>query len=231
MFKEDLKNFTLLYAEDDKSIQAEMFEYFSTFFKEVYLADNGKEAFEIYKEKEPDVLILDVHMPKLSGIEIAKSIRKNDNQTKIVLITAYSNDSLMLDAINIDINYYIIKPATLQKIKNMLSKISNDLVRSSFNIIQLDYENDVYFNPFSNQLFKNNQEIKLSKKEGDLLELFVKNISKPVSMEEIVSFCWKEFLEEATFDNVKSLLENLRKKLPENIILNIDEKNFILNKR
>ena len=57
--RENLKNFTLLYAEDDKAIQKEMLEYFSSYFKEVFTANDGKEALEIYKQNRPDVMILD----------------------------------------------------------------------------------------------------------------------------------------------------------------------------
>lgn len=110
--RRNLKNFTLLYAEDDKSIQVEMLEYFSSYFKEVYVANDGKEALETYKQNKPDVMILDIYMPHLSGLELAKILRENDYKTKIVLITAFSKDSIMLEAINININYYITKPAT-----------------------------------------------------------------------------------------------------------------------
>ena len=98
--RENLKNFTLLYAEDDKAIQKEMLEYFSSYFKEVFTANDGKEALEIYKQNRPDVMILDIYMPHLTGIELTKILRENDYKTKIVLITAHSNDTLLLEAIN-----------------------------------------------------------------------------------------------------------------------------------
>ena len=89
-------------------------------------------------------MILDVYMPHLTGIELTKILRENDYKTKIVLITAHSNDSLLLEAINIDVNYYLIKPATLKKVKDMLDKISIDLLRSSEKIVRFD--ENIYFN-------------------------------------------------------------------------------------
>lgn len=129
--RENLKSFTLLYAEDDESIQIEMLEYFSSYFKEVYVANDGREALEIYKKNKPDVMILDIYMPHISGLELTKIVRENDYKTKIVLITAFSKNSVLLEAINLDINYYITKPVTLQNIKEMLNKIALDLSRSS----------------------------------------------------------------------------------------------------
>ncbi|MCT7555160.1 response regulator transcription factor [Aliarcobacter butzleri] len=225
--KDNLKSFTLLYAEDDKAIQKEMLEYFASYFKEVFIANDGKEALELYKKYKPDVLILDIYMPHLTGLELAKTLRENDYKTKIVLMTAYSKDSILLEAINIDINYYIIKPATLQKIKDMLDKISNDLLRSSDKIVYLD--ENIYFNLSSKKLYNQNDELKLSKKESDLLELFIKNTNKEISIEDIIAYCWNDIFAEISVDSVKSLISNLRKKLPQKTISNVYGVGYILN--
>lgn len=228
--RENLKNFTLLYAEDDKSIQVEMLEYFSSYFKEVYVANDGKEALEIYKQNKPDVMILDIYMPHLSGLELAKILRENDYKTKIVLITAFSKDSIMLEAINININinFYITKPATLQNIKQMLDKIALDLSRSSSMIVE--FKNNISFNLSSKQLLNKNEEIKLSKKESDLLELFCKNINKSIKIEDIMAYCWSDINFEVSLESVKSLVSNLRKKLPKDSILNIYGVGYMLKK-
>lgn len=221
MSRENLKNFTLLYAEDDMAILKEMLEYFSSYFKEVFVANDGKEALELYKKHKPDVLVLDIYMPHINGMELAKYIREKDYQTKIVLITAFSKDNLILEAVNSDVNYYIIKPATLQKIKDMLNKISLDLERSSTKIVKIDEENSIYFNLNSKKLYKEDSEIKLSKKESDLLELFVNNINKAIGIEDIMAYCWSDFNLEISNESVKSLVSNLRKKLPKDCILNV----------
>lgn len=217
--KDKLKNFTLLYAEDDKAIQEEMLEYFSSYFKEVFVCDDGKEALKLYKEHKPDVLVFDIYMPFLSGMELTKLIRQNDHKTKIVLITAFSKDSLLLDAINTDVNYYITKPATLQKIKEMLNKISLDLERDSIKIVKFD--ENIYFNLSSKKLYDKDIEIKLSKKESDLLELFIKNIQKAISIEDIMACCWSDFNSEISIESVKSLVSALRKKLPKDSVVSV----------
>ncbi|WP_198305782.1 response regulator transcription factor [Arcobacter vandammei] len=219
MSKENLKNFTLLYAEDDKAIQKEMLEYFSSYFKEVFVCDDGKEALKLYDEKKPDVLVLDIYMPFLSGMELTKIIRKNDHKTKIVLITAFSKDSLLLDAINTDVNYYITKPASLQKIKDMLDKISLDLERNSTKIVKID--ENLHFNMINKKLYIGEFELKLSKKEADLLELFVKNVQKSISIEDIMACCWSDFNSEISIDSVKSLVSSLRKKLPKDSLVSV----------
>lgn len=223
---ENLKNFTLLYAEDDNEIQKEMLEYFKSYFKEVLVADNGKDALDLYKKHKPDVLILDIYMPYLSGLELAKYVREDDHTTKIVLVTAYSKDTILIDAINIDINYYIVKPATLSKIKEMLHKISTDLEKNSTNIIR--FSKDIYFNLSSKKLYHNDVEIRLSKKESDLLLLFIKNKDKTITIEDIMAYCWSDFSNEVSVDSVKSLVSNLRKKLPQDTISNVYGIGYIL---
>ena len=223
---ENLKNFTLLYAEDDNEIQKEMAEYFQSYFKEVFVADNGNDALNLYKKHKPDVLILDIYMPHLSGLELAKYVREDDYITKIVLVTAYSKDTIMLEALNINVNHYIIKPATLYKIKEMLHKIYIELSRNSVNII--DFSENVYFNLSLKKLYDNNVEIRLNKKESDLLELFIKNRDKTITMEDIMSSCWSDIFSEVSINSVKSLVSNLRKKLPEDTILNTYGVGYIL---
>lgn len=224
--RENLKKFTLLYAEDDKSVQKEMLEYFESYFKEVYLAKDGKEALELYEKNKPDVLILDIYMPNINGLELTEYIRKNDYETKIVLITAYSKDTLMLQAINTNVNYYIIKPATLQKIKEMLDKISMDLDRNSEDL--LEFNENIYFNLSSKKLFNQKNEIKLSKKEKDLMEIFSINVNKSITIEDIVVFVWRDYMDEVSIESVKSLVSNLRKKLPKDTISNIYGIGYIL---
>lgn len=219
MNKENLKNFTLLYAEDDKSIQTEMLEYFSSYFKEVYLANDGKEAIELYKQHKPDIMVLDIYMPYLSGLEIAKIVRKDDYKTKLVLMTAFSKETILLEAINIDINYYIVKPATLQKIKSMLDKIAVDLSRSSTKIFKID--ENIYFNLRNKKLYNKEEEIRLTNKESELLELFVININKAIDIEDIMAYCWSDFNLEISNGSVKTLVSNLRKKLPKEAISSV----------
>ncbi|MDD2790424.1 MAG: response regulator transcription factor [Sulfurimonas sp.] len=227
--KENLKNFTLLYAEDDIEIQKEMLEYFKSYFREVYTAEDGKEALTLYKEHKPDVCILDIYMPRLSGLELTQLIREKDFQTKIVLMTAHSKDSIMLEAINKDVNYYIIKPTSLQKIKEMLEKIATDLYRNSEKLVKLDEA--IYFNLTSKKLYNQNIEIKLSKKERDLLELFIKNLDKATSIEEIMACCWSDFYSNVSIESVKSLVSNLRKKLPKESVSNVYGVGYMLKKK
>ncbi|MDX9743685.1 MAG: response regulator transcription factor [Arcobacteraceae bacterium] len=214
-----LKNFTLLYAEDDIKVQQQMFEYFNTYFKKVYLADNGKKALELYKEHHPHVLILDIYMPELDGLELTTLIRKNDFKTKIAIISAYSENNLMLKAINANVNYYVIKPATLNEIKNMLDKISRELLRDTEQIISLDEK--THYHLFEKKLMHANEEVFLNHKESKLLEILMNNRGEAVSIHNIINFVWDDYNLDISFESVKSQVKYLRKKLPNSLISNV----------
>lgn len=212
-----LKEYKILYAEDDIELQEQMSEYFRNYFKEVISVSNGKDALEVYKKYKPEVIFLDIYMPEINGLELTRYIRKENHNAKIVIISAHSQSELMLEAINSNVNYYIIKPATIDKIKDMMYKISFELARDSKDIVVLN-EGYKYFK-LSNKLYKEDEEISLSFKENKLLEILIKNKGNEVSINDLILFVWgDDNIYETTVDSVKTQVSYLRKKLPKNCI-------------
>jgi len=81
--REILQQHSILYAEDDHALQAITLEYLQRYFQEVHLASNGKEALAQYKTHHPDALLLDIDMPSIDGLTVAKQIRQeNENIPK-----------------------------------------------------------------------------------------------------------------------------------------------------
>jgi len=132
-------NFTLLYAEDDQTVRESYSLYFNNFFEEVYSSKDGKEAWEVYKEKLPNVVILDINMPKLSGLDVAKKIREIDETCKIIMLTAYSDLDKMLNAMKLKLTEYIIKPAKRLELENIIKNTVSDLNSESNNHIRLKH--------------------------------------------------------------------------------------------
>lgn len=80
------------------------------YFKEVYEASNGLEALEMYEEFRPKIILSDIEMPKMNGLEFVKRIRQNDLSTSIIMLTAYSNEEYLMSLINLNIDHFILKP-------------------------------------------------------------------------------------------------------------------------
>ena len=100
-----MKAFTVLYVEDDKGIRTNIEEILNHLFKGIYTAKNGIEAYQLYLEHKPDLIITDIKMPRENGIELIKKIRINDSKTRVIIASAHTDLEYMLEAAQL----YLIK--------------------------------------------------------------------------------------------------------------------------
>lgn len=94
-------------------------------FKDVIEADDGTTALELLKKQKVDLIISDWNMPKMSGLELLKAVRSNENlkSIKFVMVTAESQKENVIEAIRNGVNQYVVKPFTPQVLKEKLEKI------------------------------------------------------------------------------------------------------------
>ena len=125
--KKLLKRLKLLYVEDDKSVRTELSTLLSNFFDTVYTADDGKSGLSLYIEKsdEIDVIIADINMPNLTGIEMLEEIRKFDKDVPVIFATAYSDKEFLSDAIKLKVFEYIIKPIDIRNLMTSLGELAS----------------------------------------------------------------------------------------------------------
>lgn len=119
--QEFLKNITLLYVEDDPLIRESMENIFGKLFKKVIVAIDGEDGYTKYRdlknqEIEIDIIISDINMPKINGIEMSKMIREFNEEIPIIFTTAYSDAEFLLEAIEQNIFHYAVKPVNLKKV-------------------------------------------------------------------------------------------------------------------
>ena len=118
------KNLNLLYVEDNKASREITILLLSNLFDNIVVAEDGIDGLEKFKNDEIDLVLSDVTMPKMDGIEMVKEIHKISN-IPIILLSAYDKD--FLDEIE-DMNlYYLLKPIDLNQFLEILSKIKNSL--------------------------------------------------------------------------------------------------------
>ncbi len=113
----------ILYVEDDKALLYETGSILSKIFRSVDTATNGAEGLLKFTENSYDLVITDIEMPELNGLELSQKIKEIDPQLPIVVISAYSNSSYLIEAINIGINYYILKPILLSQLLSTLRSV------------------------------------------------------------------------------------------------------------
>lgn len=119
-----LKNFNLLYVEDDDVVRTELSKLLLNFFNNVYVAKNGLEGLDIYNSKKIDIIVSDVNMPVLNGIDMIKEIRKNDEEIPVIFTTAFSDNNYLLESIKLKVQEYIIKPVDIRSLIESISQIA-----------------------------------------------------------------------------------------------------------
>jgi len=211
-----LKNLTVLLAEDDKAVLNDMAQMLSIFFKEVLLASNGEEALRLYETKKPDIILSDIQMPLTDGVWLVKKIRASDYVTPILLISSYSEQSVLMNVVNSGIDGYIVKPIELEEV---LASIINSLKRSEKpNVNTVHLKNGMTYNLTTKELRKDGLFIDLGIKEHALFLFFLRHLNKTLTKKEIVDEIWP--LDEISDSAFKGLLNRLRKKIGEESIEN-----------
>ncbi len=211
----DFSNLTLLYVEDDTIIRHNAVEYLTNYFKEVFQAKDGQIALEIYNAKKPDIIISDIEMPKLDGLAMAKQIRKNDKTTPIIIATAFTDTSYLLQAVELQLIKYITKPISSKKLKEALKLVGEHL--SLNNIIGID--KTTKYDKLNKTLIVDEVIVKLTKKELQLFDLLAKNHHRVVDYEEIEGLLWYDDV--MSKDAIRALVRTLRVKLKGEYIENV----------
>jgi two-component system response regulator VanR len=139
-----LDKMTLLYAEDEHETLKVHKEYFENYFKIVYTASDGKQALKLYRDKKPDVVVLDINMPIISGLEASREIRKYDKETQLVLLTARIDKAALMESMELGLTAYLEKPITRKPMQEALAKISTAFLNRS--ISKLRHSNKEFYN-------------------------------------------------------------------------------------
>ena len=113
-----------MYAEDEKRLKRGNSSNFKRFYKKQYIAQNGQEGLELFKqyENEIDLIITDVNMPILNGLDMIKEIKKINLNIPIIVATAFSNKEYLLEAIDIGVDKYVLKPIDIAKLLQVMSQ-------------------------------------------------------------------------------------------------------------
>ncbi|MGM5468771.1 response regulator transcription factor [Flavobacteriaceae bacterium LMO-SS05] len=217
------KTTTILLAEDEPALGMIIKESLETRNFKVLLCENGEKAFEVYKTQQPELLVLDVMMPKKDGFTLAKEIRTIDDTVPIIFLTAKSQTQDVVEGFTIGGNDYLKKPFSMEelivRINNLLNR--NHLQKTSEVLKLGDYTFD-----FPKQIlqFKAKTSIQLTHREAHLLFHLIKNKNQVLDRSLILNKLWGN----DDFFNARSMdvfITKLRKKLSE------DESIQILNVR
>ena len=117
------KGLKLLYIEDNYNARASILSMFENFFNDITIAVDGQDGLEKFRQNTFDIIISDINMPKLSGIELLKEIRKSDEEIPVLFLSAYNETSYLLESIKLGVDGYILKPLQLNQFIGAIKKI------------------------------------------------------------------------------------------------------------
>jgi len=119
---------SLLYVEDEQVTRSAVARMLKRRVLTVYEAENGQEGLDLYKQYRPDIVISDIRMPVLDGMEMSKEIKALDKNSKIILTTAHSDASILINSIEVGIDKYIMKPLDMASLFSSVEKCAENIM-------------------------------------------------------------------------------------------------------
>lgn len=172
-------------VEDDEGMQ----EVYEGAFEQDYqtkIFDNGKDFFEVFNLKKPDLIILDIMLPEVDGFTILTEIRKVDEKVPVICVSAKSDEISFVKGLNKGADDYMAKPFSVLE---LLARVKTNLRRAKLYVTNADgfaVDNNVY------KIFYNDKDLGLTIKEFLLLKLLIGKAGVTVSRDELFREVWSE---------------------------------------
>jgi DNA-binding response OmpR family regulator len=205
---------TILIIEDDPAISKGLEESLRTENYKVLCEENGESGITTAKSSKPDLIILDIMLPGINGLEICKELRREGYNVPILMLTSKREETDKVLGLELGADDYVTKPFSLRellaRIRALLRRrleIEKDLEKFSFGEISLDFKRM--------EASKGKEQIKFSLKEFEILKFFIKHEGEVVTREMLLDEVWgyDTFPTTRTVDN---FILMLRKKIEDN---------------
>lgn len=228
----------VLYVEDNIELRSKMHDIFNDLFNNVDVAEDGNEGYNKYIEYHEkngsyyDMVITDIKMPNLNGVELSKKLLSINKKQNIIVVSAHDDSEYLIDLINMGVNRFIQKPLILDNVLKSIYEVSKDIISDKNNCISnmMVLSEGYIWDKNLNVLKKDDKVVALSASETVLITTFINNPSVVFSGEDVYNLVYNsEYDKDISFDSVRSLLKRLRKKLPKDMIINVYGKGYKIN--
>ena len=221
------KKLSVLYIEDDFNFREDTSEIFSKLFSHVDTAVDGKDGLEKYlsyfatNNKYYDIVITDINMPYINGIELIKEIYQHDKNQSIIVVSAYNDSEYLMELVNIGIEQFLLKPLSLEEVFEVLYTVSSKILNLNTNkknkgTIQVG--DNLFWDSENLSLFIQENEykkdIKLTKNELSLLKIFIKNGTRLTTLQELFNVVWKNEAYLGSPESLNQIISRFRRKVP-----------------
>lgn len=212
----ELKSLKIMIVEDEKSIRESMAEALEESFGEIITAQHGDEGVKKFKKYSPHIVVTDISMPIMDGLDMTKVIKDASSNTPIVVLSAFSEKEKLLKAIDVGVDKYLLKPIDMDE---LLTSIT-ELAKRKINVLNdVEFGDGLKFNLATKVLHKDDKVIALTKKELSFIMLLVERIGTLVLHEDIKKHVW---LGEHVNDTaIRTFVKRVRDKVGDDTIKNI----------
>lgn len=210
---------SILIVEDNKDLLNLLKINLSDQGYQIHTSENGEDALEKYKKESPDLLILDVMLPRLDGLEVCKRIRKNDRSIPILMLTAKSEELDKVLGLELGADDYITKPFSIRellaRVKAIFRRVDaqQEELNNGDKVLEFD---SLKMDTIKRKVTLDGETIDLTSKEYDLLLLFFSNPGKSYSREELLNIVWG-YSYEGYSHTVNSHINRLRSKIEKDL--------------
>jgi DNA-binding response OmpR family regulator len=206
---------TVLIIEDDAAMMRGLKDNFEQQGYTVLTATDGEKGLDTALDTKPNLIILDIMLPKINGYEICRLIRKENLDIPIIMLTAKGEESDVILGLNLGADDYVTKPFS---IKELLAR-SNAFLRRRREKQEVHFKFGPYlFDPASCTLTKNGKPVKLTPKEFKLLEYFLHNPGRVLTRDTLLNQVWgySTFVSQRSVDRCVATLRNKIESNPQN---------------
>lgn len=221
---QECKELIILVVEDEIKTRESMINILSERFSKVIGAQNGDEGLKKFKKFKPDLVITDIAMPIMDGLDMAREIKEISDDVPIVVLSAYSEKERLLRSIDIGIDKYLIKPVDIEELFKVLDYLIGEKIEANMLVkISEEYQ----FNKTKRTLIYNGEEIVLTKKELAFISLLLKQPGDLVLHEDIKKNVW--IGEHVSDTAVRTFIKRVRDKVGEDFIKNVPSLGYKIN--
>ena len=220
---DDFIKYSILIAEDDPIALGSLATILRRYFKNVFTASNGYDAYEQVLSQKIDIILTDMRMPYQDGADFIKQVRELDQNLPVIFMSAHTDSKTLLRVIPLNITDYLIKPIQIDQVlylcKELFKKKSEFTSQSNTTKSLYQLKNGVDVDLVNNIVRDKGEMVLLTKKEFELLSLLIKNKQSVLSKTQIEYYLWDgEIVSESS---VKTLMKKLRAKVGEESIITV----------
>jgi len=217
----ELKNLSILFADDDEIFSNATIKTLQMLFGNVYYARNGTEALAIYDKHIINILMLDIRMGDVSGLEVAKENRKKNKKIPIFMASSYTQTDELITSCGLGLVDYLVKPFTYDQLEKILYMCLQQL--KDLKIIRIEMDESIYYDPYQKLIFNKQMVFRLTSSEIVVLEFLIKHKGHFVSYAEL-----HNLLCDSSHMALKNIICRLRKKMGEKYIENLSKLGYKL---